>query len=364
MTTHRTILLRAATAAVAGAAIFAIQPAAAQMFKPNAELQKIIDAAKKEGQIDIFAAESPSGGAEGARRVQAGIKKMFGVDIPVKWTPGPPYAQIASKLMTELQAKQPSSTDVYVGTAVQVVPVMKKGLFRTINWHKLYPERIKQEFSENNVALRHYTSLPGVVYNKKVEAMVQKTEVLADFLKPEWKGKFVTTPYLAGFDILLAKGSWGVDKTKDFIGKLSKQVGGLLGCGAPSRLASGEFNALVVDCSGGGPNRAKYKNVLGLHVLRDLAQRRYGYLAVPVHAKHPNAGILYALYWASPEGQKLEFELTGYDMSDYPDSQRAKEINALVKKGYKFTDVTLDWWAGQQGIPKAHRSMIKLLRRR
>ena len=352
-------VLAAGAMALAGMA-FAANGAASIEMTP--ELKKIAAAADKEGQIDIMMANSPFGGTRAVKRFEDGINKMFGTHIKVRWTPGPPYAAMGAKILTEKQAGQKASSDVFLATAVQFSPLLKAGLFRKVEWAKLYPERVKPEIVEgNSTMLRIYTSLPGVVYNTSMKAMVEKTETLDDFLKPEWKGKFATTPYLAGFDVMIADSHWGPERTETYVKKLAKQVGWLYSCGGGDRIASGEIPVLVIDCSGSDPNEPRYKGALGLHVLRDSAQRRYGYVGVPVNAAHPNIATLYTLYMTSPEGQKQEWELCGYDLSDFADSHRHAEIAALVAKGYKFQDVTLDWWNSQPQITKIHVKLIKML---
>jgi ABC-type Fe3+ transport system substrate-binding protein len=348
--------------AVAGAALIAVAPNAAAAIEMTPELQKIVDGAKQEGRLEVMMADSPFGGSRAVPVVQAGINKMFGTNVTVRWTPGPPYAAMGAKVLTEHQAKQPASTDAYLATAVQFAPLIKAGLFREVDWAKLYPERIKPSMVEGNkTMLRIYTSLPGVVYNKSVEAAVLKTQSLDDFLKPEWKGKFATTPYLAGFDVLIADNHWGAGRTEAYVKKLAQQVGWLHGCGGPDRIASGEIPVLVFDCSGADVNEPKFKNVLGLHVMKDTAQRRYGYYGIPKNSAHPNTAILYTLWYSSPEGQAKMFELVGYDMSDHPGSVRGREIAALEAKGFKFQDVTLDWWNSQPKITPTHVKLIRLL---
>jgi ABC-type Fe3+ transport system substrate-binding protein len=353
-----------AIATLAGAAALCVAAlgASAQGITMTPELTKIVEAAKQEGRLEIMMADSPFGGSKAVPIVQEGINKMFGTNLTLRWTPGPPYAAMGSKIMTENQAHQPASSDAFLATAVQFAPLVKAGLFREVDWAKLYPQRIKPTMVEGNkTMLRIYTSMPGVVYNKSAEAMVQKTTTLDDYLKPEWKGKFATTPYLAGFDVLIADSHWGEKRTEDYVKKLASQVGWLHGCGGPDRIASGEIPVLVFDCSGADVNEPRFKNVLGLHVIQDTAQRRYGYYGIPKNAAHPNAAILYTLWYSSPEGQKRMFEMVGYDMSDHPDSVRGREIAALEKKGLKFQDVTLDWWNSQPKITAIHARLIKTL---
>jgi ABC-type Fe3+ transport system substrate-binding protein len=356
--------MKASLTAVAAA--LAVSAAAlgvhAQTITMTPELKKIVEAAKQEGALTVGMADEPMAGNRGTADGEKGMNKMFGTNIKVKYVVAPPYAQQGAALLTEMQAKQPSSTDIYVSTAVQFSPLAKQGLFLAEDWAKLYPARIKPEFVEgNNQAVRIYTSLPAVLYNKRFEKQVQKTDDLYDYLKPEWKGKFVTTPYLAGFDVLIAKENWGPKKMEEYVRALSQQVSGMLSCGSADRIASGEMPVLVVDCASAVQNTPKFKSILGMHILRDIAQRRYGYLSVPVNAVHPNAAKLYILYYSSPEGQAALYKNTGYDMSDYPDSRRAPVVKEMQAKGVKFKDVTVAWWESQPDVTENHRAMVKLL---
>jgi ABC-type Fe3+ transport system substrate-binding protein len=347
---------------------FALGAARAQTAPMTPELAKIVAGAKAEGKLLLRSTTSVNGSAEGAKVAQAGIKKMFGVDLDVQWVPGPPFAPLAAALYQEKQAGQPASGDVYVGTAIQITPYLTRGLFKTVDWVKLSPGRIKPELVEGNgQALRFMTFLPGINYNVKVATWVPQIKVLSDVLKPEYKGKFVTTPFLAGFDVLLADSQWGFAKTKDFITKMSKQVSGLIGCEAEDRIASGETPALVLDCSGGSQNRHRYrgKGILDTHIVSDVAQRRYAYMTIPAHTAHPNAAILYTLYIDSAEGQEnVVWDLYGQDLDNFPHSHTGKRIADLREKGVKFTDVNISWWKTNQGIAKEHVQLIKIIRKR
>ena len=80
------------------------------------------------------------------------------------------------------------------------------------------PARIKPEMVEGDgKALRFTTFFPGILYNVHSAPWVPRIETLSDLLKPEYKGQFVTTPYLAAFDVMLADDVWGVAKTEDFV---------------------------------------------------------------------------------------------------------------------------------------------------
>jgi ABC-type Fe3+ transport system substrate-binding protein len=353
---------------LAASLAFAAGTAHAQQIAITPELAQVIEGAKKEGRLQLRSTTSVNGAADGAKVAQEGIKRMFGVDLAVEWVPGPAFAPLAAALYQEKQAGQKASGDVYVGTPIQITPYLDRGLFREVDWVKLMPARIKPEFVEGDrKAVRFMTFLPGINYNVKVATWVPQIRVLEDVLKPEHKGKFLTTPFLAGFDVLLADPKWGAKKTEDFIRKMSGQIAGLLGCEAEDRIASGETPALVIDCSGGSQNRLRFRGrgILDTHIISDVAQRRYAYLTIPAHTANPNAAILYTLYLSSAEGQeKVVWDYYGWDLDLYPNANAGKRVKETEAKGIKFTDVNIDWWKTHQGVAKDHLELTKIIRER
>jgi ABC-type Fe3+ transport system substrate-binding protein len=340
--------------------------ARAQTVEITGDLAKVVEGARQEGRLVLRSTTSVNGAAEGAKIAQDGIKRMFGVDLAVEWVPGPAFAPLAAALYQEKQANQPASGDVFVATPIQITPYLDRGLFQAVDWVKLVPARIRPEFIEGDgKAIRFMTFLPGINYNVKVATWVPQINVLEDVLKPEHKGKFVTTPFLAGFDVLLADPRWGPKRTEEFVRRMSAQIAGLLGCEGEDRIASGETPALVIDCSGGSQNRLRFrgKNILATHIVSDVAQRRYAYMTVPAHTPHPNAAILYTLYISSPEGQeKVVWDLYGWDLDLYPGAHAGKRVQEAESQGVKFTDVTIDWWKTNQGVAKDHLELTKIIR--
>lgn len=353
------------SAAVLATALLSLVPAQAGAAEMTPELKAVIDGAQKEGALTLSYAENIMGGSEGAQIAAAGIKKMFGVTLDVGFYPGPSFAPMAGKLYTELQADQKASTDVYNGTAVQIDPYLKRNLFRAIDWTKLWPERITPETVEaDGRALRIVTALPGVLFNKRVAPEFGKIVTTDDMLKPEYKGKLYTTPYLAGFDVLVANSMWGYDRTLDYVRKLSVQVGGLAPCAAVDRIAAGEIPALAIDCAGGEHHLAKYRDVLDHVIIHDAAMRRYNYLCIPANAAHPNAGILFALFSSSPEGQKtILLDLFGLDLDSYPETQTHEGVTKLEAQGVKFEDVTIAWWGSHSNISSDLKKLTDMIAR-
>ncbi len=354
--------------AMATAAAFIGMTAAAPAQTPpsNPALAAVIAGANKEGKLTVRWTNNIFGGPDGAKIAEEAINRIFGTHITVEWSPGPAYGPLAAQLYQEMQAGQPATSDIYISTAVQISPYLDKGLFKPIDWVALMPSRIKPDMVEaDNRAIRIASNLPGIVYNMKAAPWVKDVKTTADLLKPEYKGKFYTTPFLGGFDVLLASDVWGLEKTTAYVKKLAPQLAGLVGCEATTRIASGEIPALAIDCGGGIPNRLVYrgKGILGNQVLSDMAERRYNYLAIPTHAPHPNAATLFILYIMTHEGQdKMMWDVMGTDLDQFPDSQMKKEFAAIEARGGKPVDVSIAWWRSHPGLDKENAALAKLVR--
>jgi ABC-type Fe3+ transport system substrate-binding protein len=351
---------------IAAATVFLVTGVArAQSVEITPALAKVIESAKKEGKLVLRNAPTVMGGADGARIAQQGMKQMFGIDLPVEWSPAAAFGPLAAQLYQELQAGVPASTDVYYATPVQIVPYMEKGMFQPVDWAALLPSRITPTMVEaDKHALRIAVALPAILYNPKIATWVPEIGTTADLLKPQYKGKFVTTPFLGGFDVLLSPEVWGVAKTQAYVAQFAQQIGGLLFCGGQDRIASGEFQALVIDCAGTWQNTLTYrgKGVLAAHIISDMAQRRYAYLTILKNAPHPNAGILFTLYMLSHDGQeKVMWDYFGQDLDDFPDSHMHQAVAELQAKNIKTIDVTMDWWRSHQDIEKANIETAKLV---
>jgi len=351
-------MMRALAAALA---FLTATPALAIDITP--ELAKLIEAAKTEKVLQLEAGAGVFGGGY-EKRMEDEMKKMFGLpELAITFTPGGPMGVVGNKIATEFRAGQPSSTDAWTGAAPQVVPYLKLDMFHKVDWVKLLPGRITPALVEaDGTALRASTGVAAIIYNMKKAPEFATVNVLDDLLKPEFKGKFATTPFAAGFDVLLSNEVWGEEKTIAYIEKLAKQTQGLLPCGGADRVASGEFLALALDCTGSSHIDPAYVGTIGTQVVSDNAQRRPYYLMVPKHARHPNMAILYTVYMATPEGQEVSRLSWRGQLYEFPESYRHKELSALEAKGIKFRDISIAWWQANPNIDAANNKLAKILR--
>jgi iron(III) transport system substrate-binding protein len=347
---------RASQSSTAGAADAALR----SQWTPG--LQKIIDGAQKEGTLNLSWGEPTLGGTAGAKLFEAGMNKMFGTSVKISFTPGPSQPEIAGKIVTEQQAGEKAASDVFVGAGTSVQTLIDNKALNAVDWPKLLPSRIPAEASEQNLALRIITGIPGIEYNTNIVKPDQVPKTMEDLLKPEWKGKFATTPYAAGFDLLSATDAWGPDKTIDYVKRLSPQLAGLIRCGETQRITSGEFPLFGLDCDGTSYYAAQRQGApIGQVVPLDAAQKRYFYLAVPKNAEHPNAATLYTVFSQTPEGQQLSYETWGSDLDVYPDSKTHATVDKLTAAGAKFFAPSVEYLSAHTEIKTTTDQLTKIL---
>jgi ABC-type Fe3+ transport system substrate-binding protein len=356
--------LAAAAALLTGVAAYGTAAQAAADKPPmTPELQKIIDGAKTEKVMLSNTNPLVFGAQENLDAAKAWIKSNFGVDLSFDVTNGGPFGVVGSKIATEFRAGQPSSVDIWAASVPQYDPLLKTGMFVKVPWQTLWPDRImKEQIGGDGYSIAFSTGTPGILYNPEKGADFAKVKVTDDLLKPEYKGKFGTTAFANGFDAMSAKGWEGEAKMVDFVGKLGKQAQGILNCGGQDRVASGEFLALVLECSAGTAYVPQYAGKLALNIPEDAAQLQYYELLIPKHAQHQNAAILFALYLMSEQGQKLMAKNEGIDLDYFPETQVHKRVADFEAKGLKFHRITYQWWLDNPGIDQAAAKLGKVLK--
>ena len=354
-------IIRRLLSSYAIAAVLSFAACAACAQEINAPLRELAAAANREGTLTLSWSGSTFAGIQGAARFQAAMNKYFGTNIRINFLPGADMARIINTLATEYSAGQKASVDIVLGAAPQVVPVLKANFFEAVDWKKYLPNRITGEMVEwNGELIRIVTGLSGATYNSALAPM--KPTTLEDFLKPAWKGKIASTPYAAGFDILLADDVWGKEKTVNYVRALSKQITGLIRCGEAERIATGEYLALVMDCTGQDALQWKEKGApLDQMMPLDAAQQRYYYFAVPKNAQHPNAAKLYTLFMLTEEGQRLSYDTWKSDLHILPGSKMGKMVDDYKKLNVRFKEVTVGWYSQHPEIDAGKSELIKIL---
>jgi ABC-type Fe3+ transport system substrate-binding protein len=351
-------ILRRLVPAVVMAAI-ACGPAFAAEFSP--ELKAVIAAAKTEGQLSLVWGEGTFGGTAGIKLYEQQMNAMFGTSIHATFTPGASMPQVGNEIAMRQAAGQPSSTDVYIGYADVMSRLSPRKPWLGAPWQKLLPGRITADMVDDDGSiLKVVTALPGIAYNTQLAP--SKPALLTDLLKPEWKGKIAATPYAANFDVLAANDMWGPQRAIDFAHQLSAQTSGLMRCNEGERIATGEFLAFALTCSGTDFIDTIRKGAPILQVTAaDFPVLGYFYLAVPKNAVHPNAATLYALFCMTPEGQALVRQTWDTDMDLFPETGNHKIVADLQQAhGAPFHRIDVAWYAAHPEAYAAWKQIVKI----
>jgi ABC-type Fe3+ transport system substrate-binding protein len=327
----------------------------------NPAIKELAAAANREGAVTLSWSQSSLGGSQGAARFQAAMNKAFGTNIRINFLPGPDMARVVNQVATEFSAGQKAHVDIVLGAAPQIAPVAKVNFFESVDWRRYLPARISPEMIElDGRIIRIVTGLSGVTYNAQLAPM--KPTVLDDFLKAEWKGKIASTPYAAGLDVLLAEDVWGREKTVTYVRALARQIAGVMRCGETERVATGEYLAVVMDCTGQDALLWQDKGAPVAQLMPlDAAQQRYYYFAVPKNAQHPNAAKLFTIFLLTPEGQTLAYDTWKIDLHFMPGSKMGAMIADYQKHDVKFKEVTVQWWSEHPEIDASRSELIKIL---
>jgi ABC-type Fe3+ transport system substrate-binding protein len=326
-------------------------------------LSTVIQEANKEGQLKLSWGEGTLGGTKRMARYEQLMNKMFGSNVKIGFTPGPSMPAMGSQIATELAAGQPAASDVYIGAESYLVPLVKRKIFLEVEWLKLMPGRITAQMVEgDSQSLRVFSGLPGTPYNKIRVPKNDAPKTLKDFLKPFWKNKVASTPYVTGLNLLAAKELWGREAALDYVKQFSKQVSGLIRCNEMDRVVTGEFLALVMDCNGARTFELQAQGAPLEHVIpSDGAMIRHFYLNIPKNAEHPNAAKLFTTFLLTKEAQKLLWESDFSDLYMFPESQLGQKVRRLEKQGVKFFVPTLEWVANNPDIEKISEEMVKIV---
>ena len=346
----------------AAAALAASLVAHGAFAQTSPALKQLIEAANKEGELTLSWGEGTLGGSAGLKVFEKQINAAYGTKLKLTFTPGDSMPAMGNKIATLLAANQPSVSDVYVAYVRTMGVLAPKKMFHAADWKSLgVPE---SAIEADGTMVKLVTATPGILYNTRTAPY--KPQNLADFLKPEWKGKIASTPYAANYDMLAANDGWGSEKALDFTRKVSAQLAGLIRCNENERVASGEFVAYFITCTGNDADELIRKGApLGQVVPKDFAVVGYFYLAVPRNAVHPNAAKLFTAYALSPEGQKLVFDNWGSDLDLLPGS-RTKVATAKLEAEYgqKLKRFDVAWEIANDAGNKAWNEIVKILTRK
>lgn len=313
---------------------------AAEEMKRTPQLEQLVKAAEAEGVLNVEWGGSNLGQATGAAQLAAALNRAFDAHFEINYTPGPSMPQMATRILQEVKAGQPSSSDVYLGPDEDFPALMQAHVLDSVPWSSYFPSITPAMQTSDHTAVVAFTLFAGFAYNTHLIPENEVPHNFADLFRPEWKGKLASTPYAAGFDLLaLAEGD---AKVRPLVEKLATWTGGLIRCGEYERLASGEFLGLALDCgqispayvvANGGPVK--------LVQLDDALVTEVIYLSVPKTSAHPNLAKLFSGFLATPEGQ---LAITPYGATSHlvVGTEAYAKAKSIAARGLKLITYTPD----------------------
>jgi ABC-type Fe3+ transport system substrate-binding protein len=305
-------------------------------------LQKLVAAAKAEGAEISLAADLF---ADVYRPAQAGIKKKYGIDVAINWRGGS-LNEIASRSIEELKAGRPASVDLLVGevtTIGQVIAPEGASSIMAVDWAGIDPSFPKVAIERSGQAVKLATRIPAFAYNTNY--IKNPPKAIEDLFNPKWKGSIAMTPFAAGWTMDAAMSDHPETITAAFRRLLEEHfVGGFITCGPGlSRIASGEFWGLVLNCDDGPVNVFHAQGApLANSYIEGLSNINYLYLAIPKNSPHPNTAKLFIIYMLSPEGQANMRAGRGQDLGLIPGNGHFKIVHDLQAEGIHLPEITVD----------------------
>lgn len=302
--------------------------------------------------------------AETAKGLGDLFNRMYGLNVKVNFTPGPALTESVQKATQEVAAGQKAFTDVLLSESF----IFARPLDRVLegyDYSQLSPRIAKELVAPQNLSVEIASRVPGISYNTNAISAAEAPRKLEDVLQDKWKGKTATTPGANDLNNFGSHPNWNAAKVTAFVTRLSDHAGGLLRCGEPERIATGEFIMLVTECGSYNPNRAKAQGApLGFSIPEDAASVAFYYMGVPRTAPHPNLAKLFINTMMSEEGQKIIFETTLIDHYALPGSRSVAELTDLRSKGFPVLRVDAKFTAEHPENEELRLELTKILRER
>lgn len=312
-------------------------------------LAQLLAAAKRERELHLMAGGGVWREAQGVRALGQAFNKKYGLNVEIKWVPGPSYPALANRIVEELKAGMKATTDLYVGTETHVPGLVRAGAVDPFPW-ELFSHITKEMLDLDRRVLLRDTRFPGITYNSTLVSSNEVPRRLEELLHPKWRGKIASTPYAGSFDRLADTRVLGYEKTKAFLMHFSKAVAGLIRCGEDERIAAGEFWVLALNCGNHEPALAKRSGLpVEGAVIEDIPlMMSHAYMAVPKNSAHPNLATLFAAFVVSAEGQQILWENQRVASHLVGGTTIEKQYQEAKNRSAKIVDFSASYTAGRE----------------
>ena len=245
------------------------------------------------------------------------MERMYGRKFTLQQVPGPAMTDVARRIVQEVAADQPGSTDIFIGNATHLSWLKTGNALVSVPWREISPNVDPNAVAVDNIGLLYNSRLKPVLYynTRLVPNKADVPTTLAELGQPRWKGKFATTVYASTWDKMTL--IWGEDFMNQYMPGVVPNIAGLLRCGDSGQLASGKF-ALFFGC--GDVATVEQLKAQGAPVdyvwFKDILVMDPQYFGVPKNSPHPAMAQLFALFMQTPEAQQI-FEKDKFDCSAF-----------------------------------------------
>ncbi|MBV9119163.1 MAG: extracellular solute-binding protein, partial [Chloroflexi bacterium] len=278
--------------------------ASVQGAPSSAEFQKVLAAAKQEGEVICWCA-SPL--RETFNQLMPAFNKRFGTDIKLTLVNVAPV-DLATRIITE--SKQPKATGDLAWIGVDtLLPLQQANALPSVDWQTQFGSElpaVKDRMTHmpgpwKNAALETYDQTFGLMYNTqliKKEDLPKKWQDLGD---PKWSGKFLTDP--SGMAYGRLRESLGDAEVLSIAQKIkaNKPIFGQASGDISQKVVAGQALFGTGNAETVNPLKAQGAPIEKAY-MDPVAFLMTTYVPL-VNAPHPSAGHLFAA-WMATEGQK------------------------------------------------------------
>lgn len=268
-------------------ALFSVSFAQTQVQKP---LDKVIEGAKREGKIVVYASYTYEEGEE----LHAAFRKKYPFIKFEHLSMG--GADPVTRVVMESRAGS-ASADLVITGGTTALPLIKEALVREVDWASLGVQKGAID-GPHQVTVATVTYI--LVWNTKLVPPEGAPKGWEDLLDPRWKGKIGLWASPFAFSDLVPV--WGEAKVLDYVKKLMQNKPVIISEGAemPNRVAAGEVSVAVIIDSTIRPVAQKGAPVKWIWP-DPIPMVRYNANVIKA-ARNQNAAILYCTWLTSPEG--------------------------------------------------------------
>jgi ABC-type Fe3+ transport system substrate-binding protein len=302
-------VLSATLAGACSATLFCARPSEAQspgsmlLYKGADREQKVIEGAKKEGQVVIYAAMIVN---QAMRPIAEGFQKKYPFIRLTYWRGD--TEDIIEKVAAEVRANN-NVADVIEGTGAGE-EAARANVVQPYYSPALAAYR-QQYFDPNGLWASTRISYYGAAYNTKLVSPADMPKTYEALLDPKWKGKIawrVGTD--SGTDLFITnlRLAWGDERALAYLEKLKGQD--IINFGAGSartlvdRVIAGEY-PIALNIFAHHPLISKAKGAPVDTQLMDPVPSTASTMGITRGAAHPNAALLLIDYILSEEGQRI-----------------------------------------------------------